>query len=274
MAISNLETAVDGVLKFDDIEALDVLSGINGLSLTDQVSYATEMLARLRDYDFKDDLTRWDVTDTLKIIAACAASELQRRGDRDPLTGMLNRRKFNEDTVAENAGYAVIMADVDFFKRFNDEYGHDTGDHTLRNVAQIIGYVMTQNLREDVMTKYEGKGTAYRLGGEEFAAVIENIDQNKRVPQIEADRIALKIGQRLRIAIEEQATNMLYATLSSLGRNDLAEQIKADGTRVTVSIGVATAYHGEQKKAVLDRADQALYSAKRAGRNRVKLDRG
>lgn len=166
----------------------------------------------------------------------------------DGLTGLYNRRHFQEylEQVWDRAQYAkadvsVMMVDVDHFKKYNDRYGHPAGDECLRQIAQVL----RQNLRRpaDLIARY---------GGEEFIAVL---------PQTEPAYAAL-VAERVRQAVE-------------------ALQLRHEGSSsalvVTVSIGTASSkakLQDEGPDQLIDRADQALYLAKREGRNRVCMDAG
>lgn len=157
----------------------------------------------------------------------------------DGLTGAYNHRHFQELLIAESkrasrtgATLALLMADLDHFKRVNDRYGHQCGDEVLAAVASRIG---TQLRQSDILARY---------GGEEFALLLPDTELVG----------ATKVAERVRNAV-------------SL---DPVQFGSEDGT-VTVSIGVATAT-GEQLDEPSDlvaRADGALYAAKRAGRDRV-----
>jgi diguanylate cyclase (GGDEF)-like protein len=122
------------------------------------------------------------------------------------------------------------MIDIDLFKGLNDAFGHAAGDHVLRNVARAIADAVREG---DVAT---------RFGGEEFAVVLRN----------PGEAVALEVGERVRRGVAE-------LDFRGLGVDT-----------VTVSVGVAVARTGEADlHEVVERADQALLSAKRAGRNRV-----
>ena len=162
--------------------------------------------------------------------------DAEARATTDALTGLPNRRYFDEYVVlldrrrrAEDR-VGVLMVDIDWFKKLNDTFGHGVGDHVLREVAQAIAGAVR-----------EGDVPA-RFGGEEFAVLLRN-------PGAE---VAVEVGERVRKAV------------SSL---DL-RRIGVPG--VTVSVGVAVADSPEvDLGVVIDDADQALYRAKRSGRNRV-----
>jgi two-component system chemotaxis response regulator CheY len=158
---------------------------------------------------------------------------------QDPLTSLGNRLRLREDlqvlqsrTERYGHSYAVALCDVDFFKAYNDRYGHLAGDDVLRRVAAAI----SSGLR--------GGDAAYRYGGEEFLIVLPEQDAE------DADATA----DRLRRAVEDLGIP------------------HADGTPrgvVTISAGVAMSPEAEDADALLKAADTALYAAKEAGRNRV-----
>lgn len=161
----------------------------------------------------------------------------------DELTGIANRRRFdevmaNEWRRAQRAGSYLMLAmiDVDWFKTYNDHYGHQAGDICLRNIAQMLA---TQTNRAgDLVARY---------GGEEFALIITTMSAEN----------ALAFSQRLCEALEK--VNLPHA-MSPFGH-------------VTVSIGVACSSHGEVESAedLLRKADEALYAAKEKGRNQAML---
>jgi len=158
----------------------------------------------------------------------------------DPLTGLLNRRGLEHRfqrilqraaAAAQPLGLAAAMVDLDHFKTINDQYGHAVGDSVLR----ALGNRLEQQVRPQDL--------AVRLGGEEFAVLWFQLDVDS----------ATTMAERLRRCIE-----------------DTPFETDAGPLRVTVSVGVATQTdRHEQLNELLRRADSALYSAKRSGRNRV-----
>ena len=158
----------------------------------------------------------------------------------DPLTELSNR-KFLEDAIAhflveaesKGSSLTVILSDIDHFKKFNDTYGHLTGDQVLRLVATTL----KQNLK--------GRDVAARYGGEEFAVVLPRTTLNDGA--IVADHIRQAVMSKELIR---------RSTSETLGR-------------VTISLGVATWRKGDTMASLLERADSCLYAAKRAGRNCV-----
>jgi diguanylate cyclase (GGDEF)-like protein len=157
----------------------------------------------------------------------------------DGLTGLTNVRHFREQTQREhsrarrhNDPYAVLMMDIDHFKKVNDVHGHPVGDIVLREMAAIFRDAVRLT---DLPARY---------GGEEFVVFLPRT----RLPE------AAIVGERIREAVERKA----FAAPSPM-------------IRCTVSIGIADYLPGTEgtEKNVIGRADQALYSAKRGGRNRV-----
>ncbi|MBF0626359.1 MAG: diguanylate cyclase [Magnetococcales bacterium] len=153
----------------------------------------------------------------------------------DELTQLFNRRRMEELldlncklALRHGRELSLMMFDVDHFKRFNDEYGHDQGDRVLR----VLGQVVRQSVRETDLP--------CRFGGEEFCVILPNTPLAG----------GLRIAETLRAKVERQ---------------------DVDGLRVTISIGVAVLAENpfRDPEQLLKRADQALYAAKRAGRNRV-----
>jgi len=159
----------------------------------------------------------------------------------DELTGVANRRGM-EDYLAREWGYAIrnsepltlIMADVDFFKLYNDTYGHQAGDECLRKVASVLNDTITRS--GDLVARY---------GGEEFIVVLRNTD-------ILGGR---QVGESLRQRVED--LRIVHAT------SKIAPY-------VTVSLGIVTKFpqRGHSYNELIDKADQFLYQAKNSGRNR------
>jgi diguanylate cyclase (GGDEF)-like protein len=156
----------------------------------------------------------------------------------DALTGLANRRSFDEELAlewrrAERVGdpLALILADIDNFKQVNDRYGHQLGDEVLRKVGEVIGSTVRQ------------VDFAARYGGEEFAVI---------VPETDLDG-AVKLAERLR-------TDLMKAHVEL-----------TDGTQLQVTASFGVAVNGELNRAeeLIAAADEALYEAKRAGKNRV-----
>ncbi|HHQ4613071.1 membrane-associated sensor domain-containing protein [Aeromonas veronii] len=163
--------------------------------------------------------------------------QLDQLAKQDPLTSVANRRHFNielERALAHSqesgAPLSLILIDVDYFKRFNDHYGHQVGDMCLKEVAQALNRAV--RTPSDLVARY---------GGEEFV-LLPNTDR----------QAAASVAQRLQDG------------LASLQLEHLASDV---APWVTVSQGIASNVSGEGASQLLERADQALYRAKESGRN-------
>jgi len=151
----------------------------------------------------------------------------------DELTGIMGRRALYEAFLALGRKYSIAMVDIDHFKSFNDTYGHDVGDEVLRTVASILNTV--------------SGGRAYRYGGEEFALVFAGKTTAESLPELERLRAAIA-GESLEFVVKGEPVQ----------------------TQVKISIGVAENDNNHKMpEAVLKFADEGLYKAKKAGRNRV-----
>lgn len=170
-----------------------------------------------------------------------AQIQLERLANTDALTGLFNRRCFFElagrafdDARREKIPLSVLMVDIDHFKRVNDTYGHLTGDQVLVGIAEVI----RKSFRKDDIIA--------RFGGEEFVIMLPGSDAAK----------ARQASERLRKRVMQTPVRTDHGVLS-----------------LTVSIGIALATEEPELtfEMLLTRADRAMYRAKRAGRNRVRL---
>lgn len=182
-----------------------------------------ELLARVKSM-----LRIKDLQDQLKTMAIT-----------DELTGLYNRRFFQEwlnlefkRTLRYKTSLSCLMVDIDYFKNFNDTYGHSTGDFVLREVSRII----KNNTR--------GTDIAARFGGEEFVLLLPRTDKP----------LAMGLAERIRASVEA----------AQFSKDEIS-------LNVTVSIGVTSSVQNnlEDKQQLIEFADKALYDAKRHGRNRV-----
>jgi diguanylate cyclase (GGDEF)-like protein len=176
---------------------------------------------------------------SLAIANVRLRDELLSQSIRDPLTGLYNRRHFfdvarNQIAVAErnNKTFALASFDVDHFKKFNDNHGHDAGDMVLRAVAEAL------------LSEFEGNDYAFRVGGEEFSILLDAVTEEGALMRME----------KLRKMIENIAVRY--------GSKQLP--------RITISAGIAMYPNdGNLPQSLMRSADDALYYAKSAGRNQV-----
>jgi len=188
------------------------------------------------------------------LLLVAVLRDSHRMAFRDELTGLPGRRALDERLRAAGRSYAVAMVDVDHFKKFNDTHGHDVGDQVLRLVAARLAGV-------------GGGGTAFRYGGEEFTIVFPGRDADAALPHLEALRADIA-GYRMALRAPDRPRR------ARKGRRRRGASGGTQHLAVTVSIGVAarTPRH-DRPAAVIRAADQALYRAKRGGRNRVEAAR-
>jgi diguanylate cyclase (GGDEF)-like protein len=170
---------------------------------------------------------------------------------RDELTELPGRRAFNNVMEQLRGTYAIAMCDVDHFKKFNDSYGHDAGDQVLRKVASKLSQV-------------GGGGRAFRYGGEEFLILFRG----------RSARDAETVVEVLRRAIADEGFVLRGPDRPARRpRASSAEQTTAPRVNISISVGIAErSKRHSTPELVLDAADAALYRAKEAGRNCVKLD--
>ena len=169
---------------------------------------------------------------------------------RDELTGLPSRRALNEHLAALGRRYTIAMLDVDHFKQFNDTYGHDVGDQVLRMVASQIRLI-------------GGGGRAYRYGGEEFTVVFSGKDKEQARPHLEAVREAIA-DYPLVLRGKDRPDS------AKTGRNRRGQGRRQQTVNITISIGMAERTRDlRDPELVIKAADEALYRAKNAGRNRL-----
>ncbi|WP_417551472.1 diguanylate cyclase [Marinomonas fungiae] len=169
---------------------------------------------------------------------------LEKRANFDHLTGLSNRGHFFESAeqtletlIVDKTPYCMMMLDIDHFKQINDRFGHRAGDKVLIQVAGIM------------LDTVEDVNLVGRIGGEEFAIMLIDVDQQK----------AFEIAEQIRIAVEAQKVPITDEQAVS----------------VTISAGIAQCHEHSESAISIDRlfgrADEALYQAKSLGRNRVKV---
>lgn len=230
IALDTYGAALDGFLA-DAAEPMDPAVMVRGLG---------EMFERTTRLGQQNRALQGHLSDANRQIDKLrrSLSETRQVADTDGLTGLLNRRAFESKlrrSTLQSAGQpcSLLMADIDHFKRFNDTYGHSTGDLVLRLVACLL----QQNVK--------GRDAVARWGGEEFCIMLVGSTVHG------AEVVARQICE-------------------STARQSLVdERTKRTIEAITLSIGVAQYRPGESTDAFVQRTDAALYAAKNAGRNRV-----
>lgn len=180
----------------------------------------------------------------LALRSAILFEQVEQMATTDPLTGISNHRRLQEfvaiqleEAKHDDAPVGLIMIDVDHFRRFNEEEGHESGDQVLKLVAQ--------SLRDNLRTK----DLCARYGGEEFTVVLPGMDVKSTA----------SVAERIRTVIER------------------IEYISKSGTQRQITASFGCASHpesGSDPQSLFRSADQALYQAKRSGRNQVAIARG
>jgi diguanylate cyclase (GGDEF)-like protein len=210
-----------------------------------------ELIARVRSsLRLKDEMENRRERERELIVMsrelAAANQVLQRLSLLDGLTGIPNRRRFDElfanewkRAMRSKRPLSLVMIDIDYFKSFNDHYGHLAGDDCLKRVALAMKGILKRPT--DLLARY---------GGEEFAAIL---------PMTEGDG-AKAIAEAMRIGVMEMAISHGFSSAAS---------------QVTVSMGIATLVprRGMTAAMLIADADQALYEAKAGGRNRIVVKR-
>ena len=183
------------------------------------------------------------------IMVAALLAESHRLAFKDPLTGLPGRRSLEERLRSLGTRYAIAMVDVDHFKKFNDTHGHDIGDQVLKLVAARLAEI-------------GGGGTAFRYGGEEFSVLFPGSTLEEALPHLDAIRASIE-GYRMAVRAPDRPKS-----------GEEGAKLRGEGgvekhLSVTVSIGACGAKKKSAPAQVIKAADEALYRAKQAGRNRV-----
>lgn len=185
------------------------------------------------------------------VLVVAVVHEAYLMAFRDELTGLPGRRALNERLQRLGRSYVIVMADVDHFKKFNDSHGHDVGDQVLRLVASQLRNIGCG-------------GKAYRYGGEEFTLVFPGKRIEECLPYLEQVRQAIE-AYHLQLRDKQQRPE-----------DDRQGRLRRTGSalsRVSVTISMGVAERGLERRSpeqVIKAADQALYSAKHAGRNCIR----
>jgi diguanylate cyclase len=227
-----LQVAQSELARTDDREnTIGVVETLVGATNV-MASKSTELQTRLLESGREIEMLR----EQLEIVKVEAST--------DALTGVANRKEFEtrhaEMSVMSDAGggpLSLIMCDIDFFKRINDSFGHQTGDQVIRFVASVMDRAKPKD------------GLVARIGGEEFAMLAPNTPR----------KAAAELAEQIRIAVESKRL-VRRSTNIDLGQ-------------ITVSLGVAQRRTNEKNNAQIERADAALYESKRTGRNKISVEK-
>jgi len=179
------------------------------------------------------------VTKASMLVTSLADHANESDHARDPLTRVLNRRympailtQTNKISASINATFAILLLDIDDFKKLNDTYGHEFGDTALMELAEIM------------LASVRINDYVFRYGGEEFLIVLTDVTAE----------IAMKVSENIRSAIQNHQF-----------------QIDSSPINVTVSVGVAVSDGRQDYHKTINRADKVLYKAKHSGKNRCAL---
>ena len=238
----SMQDAISDTGMFQEMldKSFDKLSRIDdeGFSLEDTMGILRELVRESRDVRMSTMHFRNQLSNAEKEIKElrAALNETRKLANEDALTNLLNRRAFDlelEGLIRSQHPFSLILADIDRFKNFNDEYGHLLGDQVLRAFSKRLRDACKEGV------------TAYRLGGEEFAMLVPH----------RSLALARQMAESMRRAIER---------MSILDRKS--------GRRIdhiTASFGVGEFNGQESADCLVERTDKLLYKAKELGRNRV-----
>jgi diguanylate cyclase (GGDEF)-like protein len=231
-----------------DIQKLDLAFTAGAIDYINKPLNKVELLARIRSIlrlKQEMDCRKAREQELLRVKQQLeeANKVLQCLSCLDGLTGISNRRSFDESleqewrrSVRNQLPLSLVLIDIDFFKAYNDTYGHQMGDECLKRVANVLSN--TVNRPGDLIARY---------GGEEFVVVLPDTDEEG----------AIVIGEKLRAWVEGLGIEHTKSLVSKY---------------VTISLGIATTIPRQDSSpaVLIAAADQALYQAKQGGRNRVK----
>ncbi len=238
---ANVTTINDHIRRFENIDEIRsaVINKIENINLGIEKKQEHDMI-RLRETE-----KNLEAMGKKMLEIKQEADEIRKRSQelefesvRDSLTGLFNRKAYDDkidETIAHVSRYSIdaslLVCDIDYFKKINDTFGHKVGDLALKKLAQLLKTRLRQN---DFVCRY---------GGEEFAVILPHTD--------------LKGAKQAAEGIRSYIDNAVFTYSDS--------QIP-----LKVSIGVSTFEPDDTADSIFERADKALYLAKRAGRNRVK----
>jgi len=210
-------------------------------------SFCWALAATVAGFCWPHDFAFWGGVAVFLLTIALIESSFK-MAFNDELTGLPARRAMNEFLLKVGRRYTLAMVDVDHFKKVNDNHGHDVGDQVLRMVATCLRRV-------------SGSGRAYRYGGEEFVVIFPNKDLERALPHLEELRETISRAGFVLRGRKRPKQKPEGQKSEDSGKGKL---------QVTVSIGVATRDDNNTTPVqLINAADQALYKAKKGGRNQV-----
>lgn len=221
----------------------------DGLSFIEKQDLSQELLDRFKKQVLPAIQSQQNKTSTLTSSITATQQEIKRLkyelekvtqiSVTDELTNIPNRRGFNqkiqsiiEEAQEQQTSFALLVLDIDLFKKINDTYGHLLGDSILRYLARFLN------------NETKGKDLVARIGGEEFVVALPNTNYDS----------AIRVAEQMRSKLFSKKLNIKSAD---------------HPISVSVSLGVASYQMGESLETLFDRADKALYRAKNSGRNKV-----
>ncbi|MCE5194971.1 MAG: sensor domain-containing diguanylate cyclase [Nitrospiraceae bacterium] len=241
VCLSDVRNYTYNLMPFEtrDIASVLILPLLYEGELTGMIVFLSEKLSAFNSHQIEL-LVVLGTQASISIANAKFHAEIKRLSVVDGLTGLFNHRHFQEKLTDEfrrldrtQKPFSILLLDIDYFKKVNDTYGHPAGDKILQGVANIM-----KNTMRDI-------DIAARYGGEEFVAILPDTDSTG----------AMNIAERLRQQTLDNGFN-----------------IDGKNIHVTVSIGISTAAgKSDDKKSLVEKADQALYHAKNNGRNQCVL---
>lgn len=250
---SILHVSLSGITKTSDfilIIALISLIFIFLISLLFEVQSQKApfwmLLAQLIPFVFLHDKNSFILFSLIASLIAIAAlvHDAYRMAYIDTLTGIPARRALEEAFLRLGSTYTIAMVDIDFFKKFNDKFGHDIGDDVLKLIAKEL-------------TLVKNGGKAYRYGGEEFTILFAGKKQEDCILALE----------EIRESIFKRGFVLRDKERPAKPPKESVQPLKVKKERLTVSIGVASSLRGKTPQDIIKIADTALYKAKESGRN-------
>jgi len=181
---------------------------------------------------------------TSLIAISALVHDAYRMAYADTLTGIPSRRALEERFLHLGSHYMIAMADIDFFKKFNDKFGHDIGDDVLKLVAKELSHI-------------KNGGKAYRYGGEEFTILFNGKKKEECIMALE--EVRERIFRRGFVIRDKNRPEKVPQEIQK------ANTVKKE--RLSISIGLATSSKGKTPNEIIKIADDALYKAKESGRN-------